>query len=129
VPRRGQPVEKVVVGPIGTLKQLQYTSKPVQNTTKPGFKALEQGSENNTREFFNTLGFSRKSIEVMPPTLGMVCSSGYVAGAEVPPFLLRPTVREVGRIHEEDISGAGFGGLSDAGGWWGSVGRYHTVPQ
>ena len=57
-----QPVEKVVVGPIGTLKQLQYTSKPVQNTTKPGFKALEQGSENNTREFFNTLVCSRKYV-------------------------------------------------------------------
>jgi hypothetical protein len=54
-----QPVEKVVVGPIGTLKQLQYTSKPVQNTTKPGFTAPEQGSENNTREFFNTLTPSR----------------------------------------------------------------------
>jgi hypothetical protein len=60
LPRRGQAVEKVVVGLIGSLKQLQNTPKPAQNTTKPGFKALEGGSENNTREFFNTLGFSRK---------------------------------------------------------------------
>jgi hypothetical protein len=50
-----QAVEKVVVGLIGSLKQLQNTSKPVQNTTKPGFKALERGSENNTRVFFNRL--------------------------------------------------------------------------
>jgi hypothetical protein len=55
VSKTPQAVEKVVVGPIGSPKQLQSTSKPVQNTTKPRFKALEWGSENNTREFFNTL--------------------------------------------------------------------------
>jgi hypothetical protein len=54
-PRRPQAVEKVVVGPIGSLKQLQNTSKPLRNTTKPGFKALDQGLQNHTREFFNTL--------------------------------------------------------------------------
>jgi hypothetical protein len=59
LPRKPQAVEKVVVGPIGSLKQLQNTSKPVQSTTKLGFKALERGSENNTRELFNTLTSSR----------------------------------------------------------------------
>jgi hypothetical protein len=51
LPRTPQAVEKVVVGSTGSLKQLQNTSKPVQNTTKLGFKALERGSENSTREF------------------------------------------------------------------------------
>ena len=55
VPEEEQPVEKVVVGPIGSPKPLQNASKPVQNATKSGFKALERGSENNAREFFNTL--------------------------------------------------------------------------
>ena len=40
MPRRIQAVEKVVVGPIGSPKQLQNISKPVGNTTKPEFKAL-----------------------------------------------------------------------------------------
>jgi hypothetical protein len=29
---------------------------PGENTTKPGFSAPELGSENGTKEFFNTLG-------------------------------------------------------------------------
>jgi hypothetical protein len=54
-PRIVQPVEKVVVELLGSPRQLQNISKPVQNATKPAFKALEEGSENNTREFFNSL--------------------------------------------------------------------------
>ena len=38
--RRIQAVEKVVVGPVGSPKQLQNVSQPMWNTTKPGFKAL-----------------------------------------------------------------------------------------
>jgi hypothetical protein len=51
---RLQAVEKVVVGPIGSLKQLQNTSKPVQNTTKPGFQALENGDQRTTQGSFST---------------------------------------------------------------------------
>jgi hypothetical protein len=56
VSERVQAVEKVVVGEIGSLNQLHNTSKPARHTTKLRFKALEWGSENYTREFFNTLG-------------------------------------------------------------------------
>jgi hypothetical protein len=55
LPRTRQAVEKVVVGPIGSLEQPQNTSKLAQNTTKSGFKALERRSETSTRGFFNTL--------------------------------------------------------------------------
>jgi hypothetical protein len=51
-PRRSQPVEKVVIGPVVVSKQDQ---KHLQNTTKPGCSGLEQGSEKGTKEFFNRL--------------------------------------------------------------------------
>jgi hypothetical protein len=43
-----QLVEKVVVGPVGSLKQ-------ARNMHKTGLSAPERGSEKGTKEFFNTL--------------------------------------------------------------------------
>jgi hypothetical protein len=48
-------VEKVIVGPVGSPKQIPNRLK----TLKTGFKAPEWESEKGTKEFFNTLTPSR----------------------------------------------------------------------
>jgi hypothetical protein len=52
VPRILQPVEKVVVGPVGRPKELE---KQGQNTTKTSFSAPGSEAEESAKEFFNTL--------------------------------------------------------------------------
>jgi hypothetical protein len=51
-PRRPEAVEKVVVGAVGSPKQVPNKLKTLQ---KRGSKPLKQGSEKGTKEFFNTL--------------------------------------------------------------------------
>jgi hypothetical protein len=63
LPRGGEPVEKVVVGPVWGAKQTRTPPKQVQKTYKMGFSASEPGSEKATRGFFNSLWSSRKMGE------------------------------------------------------------------
>jgi hypothetical protein len=48
-------VEKVDAEPIGAPKQFQTLPKHFRGTIKPGFSASEQGAEEGTKGFFNTL--------------------------------------------------------------------------
>jgi hypothetical protein len=47
-----QPVEKVVVGPVGGSKEARNKAKTLR---KRRFQPLNQGAEESAKEFFNTL--------------------------------------------------------------------------
>jgi hypothetical protein len=52
VPRRGQAVEKVAVGPVGGPKELEDKAKILQERR---FQPLKEGAEESAKEFFNAL--------------------------------------------------------------------------